>query len=596
MRRLLQSVLSALALSFLLAAYLVSAETLHLNQRNPYFISDLGARTLLGLLGWYALFALVVGVPIGLSIRERRWQAFALALVGFLLISLKIFWVDSSMLTTPKIAVAFACFTAGWFVAIAYASHRLSLPNMAPIVLTVAYAHVCLAVASRWSIGGGRLLPFVFSRSTLTIVLVGCVGVVAVIAVQRALERRPARWWSAIVPVTILAAQMTLVAASAQQLPTAKKPEIIARADSPDIYIVSFDAMRTDAFKAFVAAHPTSHLATIAAQATMFENVVSHGPATDVILANNTFAGAARTSCDDTVPAQLAARGYATVMAYARLGKRFDGSDCYQHYYSVAAATLMSRYAVPAVSGALSHREHLLQQQGRAGDLIAKLQKFSSVNAPLFSYLHFLELHAPYVPKSRRRDADFAETMNEFMTGCYTVACDQTDPQNAKVIELARQSYAQLLDEVDDAVGAVLEIATRRKRDFVLVVTADHGELLGEHGGFAHTGGFVGELLDIPFVVFDSRVRRPDRRCELMLSSEAVKATALSAAQNQPPSYPDREILELDMPPLGRGQIDKARATIHYELADEVLPQAGTWRNIHRDQRGTLAYPIERCE
>ena len=80
-----------------------------------------------------------------------------------------------------------------------------------------------------------------------------------------------------------------------------------------------------------------------------------------------------------------------------------------------------------------------------------------------------------------------------------------------------------------------------------------------------------------------------------MLSSEAIRATALGASNVGAPSYPDHAVLELLAPPLGRARIDKQRASIDYEIAEDVIPHYGTWRNIHREPRGTLSYPIERC-
>jgi arylsulfatase A-like enzyme len=152
-----------------------------------------------------------------------------------------------------------------------------------------------------------------------------------------------------------------------------------------------------------------------------------------------------------------------------------------------------------------------------------------------------------------------------------------------------------LLDEVDRAVGDVLEIARQRRREFVLVITADHGELLGEHGGFAHAGGFVPELLDIPFVVMDSRSAVPQRRCELLLSSDAMRHTVLEIQQVNGMEYPDHDPLELDLPPLGHATIRKSTSTIEYEVSSGVMPHAGTWRNIHHERRGTITYPVEQC-
>jgi hypothetical protein len=384
---------------------------------------------------------------------------------------------------------------------------------------------------------------------------------------------------------------------AARGLPRIPEAHAAASGGGPDVYVLSFDALRTDMLEAYVATHPTSNLARVKQQATSYENVVAHGLATDTILANNTFAGARVTSCAGSIPDRLAHRGYFTAMLFGRLGRRFEGSDCYEYYYSGDRDALVSRYSVPALVSALSDDAAALRHNMLEGqELVGKLRQLAVTSNPLYAYAHFLELHAPYVPEGDRQNPAAEVAMKEFMRRCYTVACDVSDPDNARLVDNARRAYTMLLDEADRAVGEVLEIAQQRKRPFVVVVTADHGELFGEHGGFAHSGGFVGELLDVPFLVMDSRDHVRERRCELMLSSEAVRAVAMSVAGASDVVYPDRDALDLVAPPLGRARIEKQTSTIRFELSGEMLRHAGTWRNIHRVQQGTLPYPIERCD
>jgi hypothetical protein len=596
-RGLLQSLGSAIPISLFLAACLVASETLHLTRRNAFFVTDLGG-TFVWVVGGYVLFAFVVGGLVGAAIRSRREQAFALAAVGYLVVSLKIYWLDAELLTSPRIAAAFVLFTCGWFLAAASAAKRLSLPDLFPVLLTVIYANVCLGIASRWGLGGGRLLPFLLSVPTIVITAVGALGAVGLTALQRSLERRPSRRWRVAVPIGIVVALSVVTVTSARRLPQIdEQPRAEAEPTGPDIYIVSFDALRTDMLKTFIASHPNSHLARISQLGTTFENVVAQGPSTDATLANNTFAGTSWTDCRGSIPRQLVARGYFTAMLFANLGKRFEGSDCYEYYFSGDGDELARRYAVPALTGALANRTRGLDRDAlRARELVEKLRRVARTPAPVYAYLHFLELHAPYAPERSLGDSAFEATVSEFMRRCYLVACDPRDSADARLIDFARRSYVELIDEADRALGHVMEIARERGRDYVVVVTADHGELFGEHGGFAHGGGFVGELLDIPFLVFDSRSQLQNKRCELLLSGEAMRATAMGAGESAAGVYPDRQLLELSTPPLGHARIDKQNAVIDYELSAGVIPHAGTWRNIHRTPKGTIAYPIERCE
>jgi hypothetical protein len=586
--------LRAAAMSLVLLTCVLASETLHLTRRNPFFLSDLDGAAWSVLL-YYVAFALALGAIVGAVAKTARVQAFVLAIVVYLVISLKIFWLDAELLTSPRIGVAFVLFTIGTFSLTGYLQQRLRLPETFPLILSLGYANVCLAIASGWGLGGGRLLPFLLSGRTVLVAVSGGIVVVLATVVQRWAETKGGGS-RAIVPVTVVAILVATTLVTMRRLPNVRHAPMRDGGDQPDVIILSFDALRSDALASFIASHPDSHAARLAQRVTLFENVVSQGPSTDHALANNTFAGMSRTNCPTSVPGQLFARGYFTAMLYANLGRRFEGSDCFKYYFSGNGASLSLRYGVAALARALVKDNDPLRHGAlRAPELLDKLREVAVGERPLYAYLHFLELHAPYVPESDLHDEAAAAVMSEFTRRCYMVACDQSDPNNAKLIAVARAAYTKLLDEVDRAIGSAWQIAEQRGRPFVLVVTADHGELIGEHGGFAHSGGFVPELLDIPFLVFDSREQRRGRRCELMLSSEAIRATALGASNVGAPSYPDHAVLELLAPPLGRARIDKQRASIDYEIAEDVIPHYGTWRNIHREPRGTLSYPIERC-
>jgi hypothetical protein len=589
-----QSLRGAVGLSLLVAAYLLASETLHLTRRNPFFVADVGA-SFVTVLAWYAAAAVLVGCIAGAALRTVRAQAFALSAFAYAIISLKIFWLDASLLAVPRIAGAFALFTAGWFTAAIAATRRLALPNVFPILLTVAYANVCLAIASGWALGGGRLLPFLLSGRTLAIVFGGALAVVGATQLQRVLERRSAWWWRTLVPGGVLVLLVGSTLALARGLPSNAPSGAGDATSKPDIVIASFDALRSDMLSTYVAEHPNSNFARVVHRSTVFENVVSHGPSTDVIVANNTFGGGPRTDCRASVPAALDSRGYFTAMLYAALGKRFEGSDCYEYYFSGDGDALLARFALTGLHRAIGNTHDALRHGAlHAGELVEKLRLLARAPDPLYAYMHFLELHAPYLPQAKHGDAAFDREMRRFMEHCYVTACDPQDPSDAKLVAFARDAYVSLLDEADRALGDVLSVLEKRGRNYVLVVTADHGELLGERGGFAHGGGFAPELLDIPFAVMSSTSQDPQRRCELMLSSEAVKTTTLGAA-GIPMTYPDRDELALTLRRIGRGRIVKRTSTVHFEIKPALMAQAGTWHNIHRERVGSLPYPIERC-
>jgi hypothetical protein len=498
------------------------------------------------------------------------------------------------VLAKPLVAAAFTAFSIMVIVVFGAVTRRWLPSLVVPILVVVAYTNMCLAIAAGWAQSGGHLLPFLLSTRTLTIVAIALALLAAALALHHWLvARRATLMWRSTVPAILLVGLAVWVIATSRRIPEAHAKHAPA-SDSialPDIYVLSFDALRADSLAAYVAEHPASNLAAFMGEATKFENVVSHGASTDLILANNTFVGDVKRTCPTSTPRRMASRGYFTAMILGAVNMRFDGSICFDYFSSGDGESFADLYMLPSLAHSLVRgRDPVDYKYLRSNVLLDRLERVARNPNPIFAYVHFLELHAPYMPRPKVQSEKHRSTIREYMRRCFLVACDPADPTSRRLIEYARQSYVELLDEVDAAVERAVGIARHRGRDFKIIITADHGELFGEHRGFAHTGGFVPELLDIPFVVRDSRNTSAARRCELMRGSDAIAAAVLE----QP--FTDAMQLRIDAPPLGFAFIDKQRAELGFHLSPAVVPHAGTWRNIHRQQHGTLPYPIETCQ
>ena len=77
-------------------------------------------------------------------------------------------------------------------------------------------------------------------------------------------------------------------------------------------------------------------------------------------------------------------------------------------------------------------------------------------------------------------------------------------PGQADSLEPARNYYDNGVLQADGFIHELLEILARKGylQNTLVVVTADHGEALGEHGFFAHAHGVTEEELRIPFLTF----------------------------------------------------------------------------------------------
>ncbi len=127
---------------------------------------------------------------------------------------------------------------------------------------------------------------------------------------------------------------------------------------------------------------------------------------------------------------------------------------------------------------------------------------------PLFLFFHTYFVHSPYLPDSRFEDAahpysgwladrpiDFAGVIEPFLQGDLDLGPKDRD-------HISR-CYDAGIARMDSMLGEFLEEmeGAFRDRDFLLIVTADHGEELFEHGGMGHGRTLYGEGLRIPLIV-----------------------------------------------------------------------------------------------
>ncbi len=126
---------------------------------------------------------------------------------------------------------------------------------------------------------------------------------------------------------------------------------------------------------------------------------------------------------------------------------------------------------------------------------------------PFFAFVNYIEAHLPYNPPP--------QVGSRFIRNTYP----PSEVERARVLTMADhylkgplrpQQLAVLSDLYDGEVATVDELADGllrildedgRSKNTVVIVTADHGENLGEHGQFAHVFDIHDTLLHVPLIV-----------------------------------------------------------------------------------------------
>ncbi|MFH1571481.1 MAG: sulfatase [Gemmatimonadota bacterium] len=192
---------------------------------------------------------------------------------------------------------------------------------------------------------------------------------------------------------------------------------------------------------------------------------------------------------------------------------------------------------------------HFERNRAPAGELVDAAVRFvrAERSSPFFAYLHFLDVHDPYRTPLPARDryapaGGYAQDMLDTLllerrhAAAWWSASQQwwdSDAERADT-EAYFRDYGLLYDgavrywdgELRRLLAAVAE--TGQERRTVVLITADHGEQLLEHGYFGHANSGYEVGLRVPLIVWDPLdPRAAGRRIEGTVSLADVMPTVL---------------------------------------------------------------------
>jgi hypothetical protein len=558
-----------------------------------------GQSTFAPTLGWsvvtLALVYLGVGaVAIALAVPfldKSLAASLPVAATFYGLVSVKVLTIDADFLGTSAHRVTFGSFTVAFFVA-AWALYRRLRTELAFFVLVLGYLGTLKWLQRDWVKRGGSLSAFLESSDSLRVL--GIAALICGLALACVFAVRRGCWLASVAGALFVLLVASIVRdGEARRMTLGNEPR--PSATQPDIYVLSFDALRKDAFDERCKAPRSDGWRQLCERSVRFENVLSSGLQTVPILERNIgFDG----RCEGSLPSRLERRGYGTTMFFGSRQRTIPGWKCFDHFYSGDGAELFGHFALPSVLRLFGPEASRLRfkflETRSVIEALGRAQRLTQ--GAFFAYLHVLDLHAPYVSRARWTDDRYLRSVvPEFMSRCYLGHCDAESAHDRVLIGQSRASYRETIDDIEHHAGEVMRLASRRGRAFRLVVTADHGELFGEHGAFAHGGGFVPELLSVPFVVYDSTARHGLRDCRLLTSAEAV-ALAVDPSAHTATRGVLSERIEIDGRPLGKAIADRASRTISHTIADDYISHRGTWRNLHDARSGTVPWVPARCD
>jgi len=254
----------------------------------------------------------------------------------------------------------------------------------------------------------------------------------------------------------------------------------------------------------------------------------------------------------ETVPERFGAAGYATaclspnpnLSSSSGLDRGFD------RFNYLSMSTLLRECPLSSLlkyaANVRRHAGGFTRETGKHpfGYLVTELaerrvDEFAGGGEPYFLYVHYPDTHHPYYPPKPYRDrfagdlpmsgdeaAELAFDLYEEFQEHIAAGCPFSGEEWAAVEAM----YDTMIRYTDDLVDRLVAHARdRSERPTVVVVTADHGELLGERGLLTHRFVADSALSHVPLVVAGDGVGLEFRESPVVQHSDVVR-TLLAAA------------------------------------------------------------------
>ena len=185
--------------------------------------------------------------------------------------------------------------------------------------------------------------------------------------------------------------------------------------------------------------------------------------------------------------------------------------------------------------------EHLNQRSLAWLDAVSTEHR---AGAPVFLYLQYMEPHFPYEPPeeifnrflSRRPNAEQARQAYGDMLFVHRERWEHPDPLALQVIE---DLYAGEVLSCDQTIRALFAELERREllKNAIVVITADHGEELLDHGDVGHGKTLYNEVIQIPLLILASNQRERVNIHDLASLVDVAPTVLDLAGISPPPSF-----------------------------------------------------------
>jgi arylsulfatase A-like enzyme len=208
-----------------------------------------------------------------------------------------------------------------------------------------------------------------------------------------------------------------------------------------------------------------------------------------------------------------------------------------------------------------------------------------SSGRPVFGFFHTYQVHAPYSPPDGYRGLFGEDDCAVAPTAEALVPIQATASQHLTQddFDCLAALYDAEIRYTDDTLRRLFDrlAATGFLDRTVVIVTADHGEEFGDHGGLLHRGSLFDELLHVPLIVWGAGMPRGVVAANLVSTIDLAPTVLAVAGLPPSPIMAGRNLLSLPAPDLSTERLFAQYGSQLYGIRTHrwKLIAGGQWAN-----------------
>ena len=225
----------------------------------------------------------------------------------------------------------------------------------------------------------------------------------------------------------------------------------------------------------------------------------------------------------ETIPYQLSRQGYQTVglSPNAQFSQATGLARGFDDFHYLNSETILDEAGIVSIikflanirrhSGGFTHDTKKHCSGYLMNQIAKKYIRTTTDDGPLFLYAHLGDSHHVYWPP-KTWQSRYADEIDVSIDEALKIATDMSDRLHEYIAygasfserewEALLAMYDTLVAYVDHLSADLIEYARSHLDDPVIVITADHGELFGEHGLLAHLLVTNTAVSNVPLVVY----------------------------------------------------------------------------------------------